>query len=528
MVTFAFTAFKPNYRCLVPQCENPGSAIYSSGGELPDFVQGLFPNDTLDRKSCQLPVITEAGDQGPPLASSRARESCEAFVENFHASNGSFETCGQEDLVFDTSIVRTTLAVKLGFTCDRAPLFNLFNAMYMVGMLLGAFFLGIFADKFGRLNGLLLSVVLLSGSGILGAFITGIPWLFALSRISCGMGGMGSYMIAFVMITESTTPRYIVPLTTFCGMGFILGELILGFYAYWIRDWFPLQLASYAPMVSGLLLYFLVPESTRWLLAKGKLSRARAELRNIAECNGREFPQSLFDRKDYQMAPEETKELPKPTLRDLFRPRTIMFRTLNMFFMWFSTSMAYFALTFASVSLAGDPYLNYILAILVECLAMPFDYVAMNFLGRRFMMAWSQYLLGVCSFLVGLMMTSPSLLAVQSVLFNLSKLGSSSGFYAVYIYTCELYPTNVRNTAVGSSSTCARIGAICGFLLGALSTFWRPLPLIVMGVVGCVAGTMALFFPETAGEGLPETMEEALNLGKSGKFKMCQWSNVPR
>ena len=50
---------------------------------------------------------------------------------------------------------------------------------------------------------------------------------------------------------------------------FAIGELILTLQAYFIRDWFTLQIVAHAPMLVLLGLYFLVPESTRWLLAKG-------------------------------------------------------------------------------------------------------------------------------------------------------------------------------------------------------------------------------------------------------------------
>ena len=41
-------------------------------------------------------------------------------------------------------------------------------------------------------------------------------------------------------------------------------------------------------------------------------------------------------------------------------------------------------------------------------------------------------------------------------LLNMAKLGAARGFYMVYLYTCELYPTDIRTTAVGCSSVCAR------------------------------------------------------------------------
>ena len=37
-----------------------------------------------------------------------------------------------------------------------------------------------------------------------------------------------------------------------------------------------------------------------------------------------------------------------------------------------------------------------------------------------------------------------------------------------------------------------------------------PAPVLIMGMVATVAGGLAVFFPETLGEKLPETFEEAI------------------
>ena len=58
----------------------------------------------------------------------------------------------------------------------------------------GAFILGLIGDKFGRKLALILAVLLAGGSGCLQAFV-GNRTLFALLRITVGMGGMGMFMI---------------------------------------------------------------------------------------------------------------------------------------------------------------------------------------------------------------------------------------------------------------------------------------------------------------------------------------------
>lgn len=63
-------------------------------------------------------------------------------------------------------------------------------------------------------------------------------------------------------------------------------------------------------------------------------------------------------------------------------------------------------------------------------------------------------------------------------LFLAGKFGASASFAIVYLYTAELYPTVIRNSALGSASMVARIGGIAAPLLASGS---GSVPLIVMG-----------------------------------------------
>ena len=88
------------------------------------------------------------------------------------------------------------------------------------------------------------------------------------------------------MITaESTLPDYRLIATMLSGCGFAFGELVLAVESYYLRDWYTLQLVSYTPMLLLLVLYFVVPESTRWLIAQGRNKEAKQILSRRASVN---------------------------------------------------------------------------------------------------------------------------------------------------------------------------------------------------------------------------------------------------
>ena len=89
---------------------------------------------------------------------------------------------------------------------------------------------------------------------------------------------------------------------------------------------------------------------------------------------------------------------------------------------------------------------------------------------------------------------------LQTIFALVGKFGATATFGLVYLYTAELYPTAMRNTAIGCCSTVARVGGVLALLMKALRIVWSPLPLLITGVIGCLAGVLALFGPETSGK----------------------------
>ena len=84
-------------------------------------------------------------------------------------------------------------------------------------------------------------------------------------------------------------------------------------------------------------LYWVVPESVRWLIGAGRLEEAKVIIENAAKANGRETPVHLF--KTATVAArnvENTKHSETPEVRatvlDLFRPTKMALRTINMCF----------------------------------------------------------------------------------------------------------------------------------------------------------------------------------------------------
>lgn len=76
-----------------------------------------------------------------------------------------------------------------------------------------------------------------------------------------------------------------------------------------------------------------------------------------------------------------------------------------------------------------------------------------------------------------------------------------------------MLPTLIRSGGVGTLSTFSRFGALLAPFVPLLSTIYDFLPLLLFGVVAFISGVLATFLPETLNKKLPNTIEEAENIG---------------
>ncbi len=535
VVTFAFTGFVPNYRCVIPECESLADATYYNQAIMADDPEASMVNKTY----ADFVLATVKDVATKPRGCKKLQPSgypgsfsCQDLISTIQKNVSAAEevTCSREELIFDNSIVLDSVVTDFDLTCDDHFVRSVFNSLYLGGMLLGSFVIGLISDHFGRIKAMAISIILVGGAGVLCAFVSDRT-LFGLLRILTGMGGMGCYMVPYVIAAESSLPSFTVRSTLTTGSGFVIGELIFALEAYFIRDWVTLDLVVYAPMLALLVLCFVVPESTRWLIANGQNEKARVQIRKGAKMNGiDEVPDYLLVGKprpsrmnlnQMDAAAAADQPVKHPTLLDLFKPMPILKRSLNMFYQWISVTMCYYGLLFASTSLSGDPHLNFALVIFAELPSLFAYMVLPDLWGRRPNLVTMQLTSGISCIIAGILTEHPDLAKFQVFCAMLGRCCAAMGFGMVYLYTSELFPTKLRSTAVGTCSTMARVGGVVSLLMLNLAAIWRPFPMVIMGVVATIAGLLAFLFPETVDDPLPETMEEALHIGSDSRRNIC-------
>ncbi|KAG8193138.1 hypothetical protein JTE90_006970 [Oedothorax gibbosus] len=97
----------------------------------------------------------------------------------------------------------------------------------------------------------------------------------------------------------------------------------------------------------------------------------------------------------------------------------------------------------------------------------------------------------------------------------IGKLCVTGSFSLLYIYVSELFPTVVRNAALGSCSTCARVSSMLAPFVRELGCTLITRSNVLYGVLALTSGLLSLLLPETKGSNMPDTMEEGEAFGQS-------------
>ncbi|XP_059085438.1 organic cation transporter protein-like isoform X2 [Tigriopus californicus] len=487
---YTFVAFVPeDYRCFVPICDIDHHH-YSSAV---NFSFAIPPKD-----SCHMFRYV-----GPPenLTNKLSLEDL-CSIDNFDQST--LMTC--HDHVYDESEYRHSFAMEADLAPCRDDLDNwviepwiskasFIGMAYMIGLSLGSICLGMISDQFGRKKALILAIIWSSSMCLIGSFMNSY-WPFLVVRFMTGIGAKGLFMLPFIFVIENTGKEYRAFYGVLIQIPYALGEMFVGLMAYLMQDWrtFQMTLAILVFLLAGL--WIVMPESPRWLISKGRMEKARVILTKAARMNRKTIPiQDL-------LILEEDHVEENLGVWSLFSGWIVTKVTLIMFINWIVATMAFYGLSLNSVNLGGDIYVNFILSALIEIPSYIFVVLVMDGFGRKTILIFCQILAGATCIAAGFVQQN----WLITTLTLIGKFGASASFSIVYLYTAELYPTIIRNSAVGASSMVARIGSIIAPLLAGLSPIW--IPLVVMGGACLVGGILAIFLPETLGMPLPESIDD--------------------
>lgn len=100
----------------------------------------------------------------------------------------------------------------------------------------------------------------------------------------------------------------------------------------------------------------------------------------------------------------------------------------------------------------------------------------------------------------------------KTITFVIGKMLITIAFSCLYIYTIEVFPTNLRHRLFSICSVVGRIGSILAPLTPIMvQNVWSRLPLILFSVFALSSALFLCALPETLNKKLPDTVDEAFN-----------------
>lgn len=128
------------------------------------------------------------------------------------------------------------------------------------------------------------------------------------------------------------------------------------------------------------------------------------------------------------------------------------------------------------------------------------------YIGRKWSCFWSFVLAGVC--MLAILVIPEDLAGGIVSVAMVGRLGVSCVYAIIALYTAELFPTEVRNSAVGVSSMFGHMGSMMApFVVDYLGTVAWYIPTTICGVALFAAALLMLLNPETQQSRLRDHVE---------------------
>lgn len=306
-----------------------------------------------------------------------------------------------------------------------------------IGMAIGAFVFGIYADKKGRKAALIFTLFMFSIASGLSAFAWGLGSLLIL-RFFIGMGLGGELPVASTLVSEIVEPK-------------VRGKIVVLLESFWAIGW----------IFAALIAYFIIPISVvGW--------RGAMILCAIPAFYALYLRSNLPDSPSYrQLNSDSKKESVIKKIKTLLS-KEFRWQTLMLWIVWFCVVFSYYGMFLwlpSVMMIKGFDMVKSFEYILFMTIAQLPGYFSVAWLIERVGRKWVlvMYLFGtlVSAYLFGMAESANQLLLYGALLsfFNLGAWG------AMYAYTPEQYTTNIRATGSGMAAAVGRVGGILGPLM---------------------------------------------------------------
>nr|XP_018673260.1 synaptic vesicle 2-related protein [Ciona intestinalis] len=398
----------------------------------------------------------------------------------------------------------------------------LITTVVFVGMMLSSSMWGNICDRYGRKLGLVLCVVWTFFYGFMSSFSPNFAWILILrGLVGFGVGGVPQSVTLYSeFLPVKSRAACIMLIDIFWAVGTCF-EVALALIVMPRLGWRWLLGLSSLPLLLFSLACKWIPESPRYNVLSGNPDKAYDTLKRISITNKTAMPLGKL----VCMRQEK-----RGRLQDLFETKELGKTTIMLWIIWFNCAFAYYGLVllttelfqvqesgehcFNSINSTSDcnmqcrtlktkDYVDLLWTTLAEFPGVLITLAIIEYIGRKKTIAIDLAGFTLFSFLLILCTSRPVMIFFLFV----ARAFISGAFQAAYVYTPEVYPTNIRAIGLGSCSGMARVGAIITpFIAQVMLRHSKPLTVSIYAVVSLLAAVCCLLLPiETKGRSMQES-----------------------
>ncbi|XP_029380553.1 uncharacterized protein LOC115057541 [Echeneis naucrates] len=405
----------------------------------------------------------------------------------------------QSGWVYHSTLYESTIVTDFDLVCEKSSMTSVVQTVMMTGLLVGSFIFGPTAESYGRRRTTQIPAVLLS----IFTFIAGVSpnfYIYLVSQFIIGTA-LGGYRInSTVLATEWIGVKKRSFASCMNQMFGALGQCAMAYLVYAIRNWRTAQYVMSGAQAIVLLYIWWIPESARWLLGNGRNQEAIKLIRKAAAINKKNIPENLLDKVT------EKQEM-RGGIKIISTSAVLMKHLFIISFAWFSLNLGYFCLVLNVGKFGLSIFLVQFLFGISEIPAHLLCIWALELIGRKKSLL-STLLIGGLVCLLTLIFSQGSAVVITALVttgkFFLNWAGS-----VCMVYIQELFPTPVRQTAVGLGSIAFRVAGLLSPLINMLAVYHRSIPIVVFSSLALVSGALVLLLPETTRKELPDSTNEA-------------------
>ncbi|KAH0568650.1 organic cation transporter protein-like [Cotesia glomerata] len=414
-----------------------------------------------------------------------------------------------EDMKFNTSVIpcssfvfdkngRSTIVNEWQLVCDKKIYrANTFLA-YAFGKLMGDGILGIYSDKYGRKQAMIVSLILQAISVPASAFI---PWYWAYFgfKFMTGMSISSMYSCAYTILSEVTKNKKKNLFGAIIDSMFSIGTLLLIGIAYFLTNWRYLQLAlSFFTLITIILVWFL-PESPRWLLSQSRHEEAQKIVEKYSKTS--KTTALIPASSNLSSSLSENEDTKKKGLKKCFGKTKILFadsilrkKILIMYYLFFITLSVGYCLIFNIDTFDTNRYIYTAITATVDLIAIILVLITLLYLSCQKACAIINTIVAIC--MLSIVAVPREHVYIVMALTFISKFCLMANFTVSMLLASELFPTSVRNSALGSSLLMAQLGSMSSpYIVDFLGNVAWFAPTTLCGILTLIAAFLCLLIP---------------------------------